>query len=95
MDYAVFSRHSNDKLTLTKEKVAGGERIQIPFYVYLQRNGIVIQRPGKETSNVKRMEIDVDTIMKYAEPGDQPVIEPANKEDGRVRHTLELVKGGC
>jgi hypothetical protein len=95
LDYSTFSLQSKGELSLVKGGALTGNPIQIPFYVYLRRNGRIIQLHGEETLKLKRLKIDLSMIMKFALPGDQLIIEPVNKEDWQAKRILKLMEGGC
>lgn len=95
LDYNVFSLASKGELTVIKGAPTTGETMQVPFYVYLRRSGTKVYIPGKERPDPKQMKIDISEILRFANPGDQLVIEPVRKEDGPVKRILKLLKGGC
>jgi hypothetical protein len=68
--------------------------VQIPFYVYLRRNGAIIKLPGEEAMKPQHVKVDISTILKHAAPGDQLIIEPVNKEDWQAKRILKLLEGG-
>ncbi len=95
LDYGEFNLHSNGELTVNKGAAITGQTTQIPFYVYLRRNGNKVLIPGKESSDPKQIKIDISEILRHAESGDHLVIEPVNKEDGPVKRILKLLGVGC
>lgn len=95
LDYSGFNTKSRGELTVIKGAAINRETIQVPFYVYLRRNGNKVLIPGKERSDPRQIKIDVSEILKYAKPGDQLVIEAVRKEDGPVKRILKLPGGGC
>jgi hypothetical protein len=95
LDYRAFSLESKGELTLIKGAALTDDTIQIPFYVYLRRNGAIINLPGKEGTKPQHIKVDISTILKHAAPGDQLIIEPVNKEDWQAKRILKLLEGGC
>ncbi len=95
LDYSEFNMRSQGELTVNKAGDTIGQTMQIPFYVYLRRNGIRILIPGKEKPDPKQAKINVWEILKLAAPGDHLVIEAVRKEDGSVKRILKLLSGGC
>jgi len=95
LDYLQFNIQSKGELTLIKGSPATGFTVQIPFYVYLRRNGTMVKLPGEAVSKSKYVKIEISTILQLAEPGDQVILEPANKEDWLAKRILTLRKGGC
>ncbi|HEY8934968.1 MAG TPA: hypothetical protein VIM65_07090 [Cyclobacteriaceae bacterium] len=95
LDYRAFSLESKGELTLIKGATLTSDTVQIPFYIYLRRDGTVINLPGKEAKRPQHVKVDISTILKYAAPGDQLIIEPVNKEDWQAKRILKLLEGGC
>ena len=95
LDYSVFGVRTKGELTLAKAKTIAGQTIQIPFYVYLRRNGNKVLIPGKVKPDAKQIKIELSQILEYAKPGDQLIIEPFNKEDGPAKRILKLFENGC
>ena len=95
LDYGEFTLQSQGELTVSKEAAITGQTTQVPFYVYLRRNGNKVLIPGMERSDPKQLKIDISEILRYAAPGDHLVIEAVNKEDGAVKRILKLLSAGC
>jgi hypothetical protein len=95
VDYGEFNMGSIGKLTVNKGTAKTGQTMQVPFYVYLRRNGKKVLLPRKERPDSKQLKVDTSDIFIHAQPGDQLVIEAVNKEDGAVKRILKLLGGGC
>ena len=95
LDYGEFSLASTGELTVIKGAATTEQTIEIPFYVYLRRNGNKVLIPGKETSDPKLIKINIAEILLHAERGDHLVIEAVRKEDGSVKRILKLLGLGC
>jgi len=95
LDYGEFNLYSQGELTVSKGAVIAGQTTQIPFYVYLRRNGNKVLIPGKERSDPGQIKIDISEILRHAEFGDHLVIEAVKKEDGPVKRILKLLGNGC
>jgi len=95
LDYGDFNIQSKGELTVTKGATKTGQTTQIPFYVYLRRNGNKVLITGKERSDPKQIKIEISEILRHAEPGDHVVIEAVRKEDGPVKRILKLPGRGC
>ncbi len=95
LDYGEFNLQSKGELTVSKGAATNGQTTEIPFYVYLRRNGNEVLIPGKERSAPEQINIEISEILRHAAPGDQLVIEAVNKEDGLVKRILKLLGGGC
>lgn len=95
LDVGEFNLLSRGELTVSKGAVITGQTTQIPFYVYLRRNGNKVLIPGKEISDAAQIKIDISEILHYAKPGDHLVIEAVKKEDGPVKSILKVLNLGC
>jgi hypothetical protein len=95
LDYSEFSLTATGELTVVKGAVTTGKTMEIPFNVYLRRNGNKVFIPGKERSDPNQTKIDITEILQHAERGDQLVIEAVNAEDGSVKRILKLLDDGC
>jgi hypothetical protein len=95
LDYRAFSLKSKGELTLIKGAAITGNTVQIPFYVYLRRNGTIIKLHDEEALSPRYLKIDMSTITKFALPDDLLIIEPVNKEDWQAKRILKLLGGGC
>jgi len=95
LDYGYFNLKSIGQLTVIKGAALTGETVQVPFYVYLRRNGYKLLIPGRERFDQKQIKVELSEILKYAKPGDQLVIEAVRKEDGPVKRILRLPGDGC
>lgn len=95
LDYSIFGLSSKGELTLAKEATTTAQTEQIPFYVYLRRNGKKVFIPGKASPDQKQIKIEISEVLNYAKPGDQLIIEPVRKEDGPAKRILKLLGNGC
>ena len=93
LDYGEFNLQSQGELTVSKGTAITGQTKQVPFYVYLRRNGNKVLIPGKERPDPDQIKIDISEILRYAAPGDQLIIEAVRKEDGPVKRILKLLEG--
>ncbi|GHN02439.1 hypothetical protein WSM22_39280 [Cytophagales bacterium WSM2-2] len=95
LDYSYFNLKSIGHLTVIKKAPLTGETLQVPFNVYLRRNGYKILIPGRERSDQKQIKIELSEILRYAQSGDQLVIEAVREEDGPIKRILKLPGNGC
>jgi hypothetical protein len=95
LDYGDFSLASSGELTVIKGAGTTDQTMEVPFYVYLRRNGNKVLIPGKDSPDPKQTSIDIREILQHAEHGDFLVIEAINKEDGSVKRILKLLGLGC
>jgi hypothetical protein len=94
LDYRAFNVASRGELTLIKGDALTGSPMQIPFYIYLRRDGKILGQQSDKALKKKLWKIELPTLLKFAEPGDQLIIEPVNKEDWQAKRILKLL-GGC
>ena len=92
LEYSEFNIQSKGELTVCKGTAIKGQTTQIPFYVYLRRDGNTVLISPVKTDQIK---IDLADVLKHAKPGDLLVIQAVNKEDGPVKRILKLLGGGC
>jgi|SRR5688572_20036308 len=96
LDYGEFSLTSTGELTVIKGGATTEQTMEVPFYVYLRRDGNKVLIPGMERSDPKQIKIDIAEILQHALRGDHLVIEAVNKEDGSVKRILKLINDyGC
>ena len=95
LDYTEFSLESTGELTVIKKAPVTGKTIEVPFYIYLRREGIKVSLPQVQGHNSKQTKINLSEILKHAKAGDHLVIESVNKEDGAVKRILKLLNSGC
>jgi hypothetical protein len=94
LDYGKFNIAAKGKLTLIKGNAVTGMPMLIPFYIYLRRDGKILGPQSDKALKKKLWQIDLPPLLMYAEPGDQLIIEPVNKEDWQAKRILKLL-GGC
>jgi hypothetical protein len=95
LDFGEFTLSSTGELTVLKGAAATEQGMEVPFYVYLRRNGNKVHIPGKENFDPNQIKIDITEILRHAAHGDQLVIEAVKKEDGSVKRILKLLNDGC
>jgi hypothetical protein len=95
LDFGEFNLFSRGELTVSKAATVNGETTQIPFYVYLRRDGNNVLIPGKEIADSNQIKVEISEILSHAKPGDYLVIEAVKKEDGSVKSILKLLALGC
>jgi hypothetical protein len=88
LDYGLFNVRSEGELSLAKVATKTGQTMQVPFYVYLRRNGNKISIGCKESPDSKQMKVDLSEVLRDAKPGDLLIIVPVNKEDGPAKRIL-------
>jgi len=93
-DYREFTPDLTGELTVIKGAPNGGQPTQVPFYLYLRRDGKKLSTSCTSVSEAGQTRFELSQILRHAKPGDQLVIEAVNKEDGLVKRILQL-PGGC
>ena len=92
-DYNTFTLESKGELTLVKGDSKTGKMVEIPFSVYLRREGKLIA--GSCVDGVVYTKIEVAAILAYAEKGDELVVEPFNNEDWPAKRIVRIEWRGC
>ena len=92
-NYNVFTLESKGELKLIKGEPKSGKIVEIPFYLHLRRNGILVTHPCGE--GVIFSKADISTILKVAQDDDELIIEPVNKEDWPAKRIVKIGEDGC
>lgn len=92
-DYNTFTLESKGELTLVKGDLKTGKMVEIPFSVYLRREGKLVA--GSCVDGVVYTKIEIAAILGYAEKGDELVVEPFNKEDWPAKRIVRIEWQGC
>lgn len=92
-DYNAFTLESKGELKLIKGEPKSGRVVDIPFYLHLRRNGMLVQHPCGE--GVIFSKIEISTILKVALDGDELIVEPVNKEDWPAKRIVKIGWNGC
>ena len=66
------------------------EAEKIPFLIYLQRDGELINA-GASSSIRQVFSVEISDVLKVSEPGDHLIIEPARKTDRQAKRILQVV----
>jgi len=62
--------------------------VEIPFYLHLRRNGVLITHPCGNGVIFSKIEISI--ILKAAQNGDDLIIEPVNEEDWPAKRIVTI-----
>jgi hypothetical protein len=92
-DYNAFTLESKGELKLIKGDATGGKVTEIPFYLRLRRNGMLVAHPCGE--GVIFSKIEISAILKAAQDGDELIVEPVNKEDWPAKRIARIGWHGC
>jgi hypothetical protein len=86
-----FALQSKGELKLVKGDPKTGQVVEIPFYLHLRRNGMLIIHPCGE--GVIFTKTEISTILKIAKSGDELIVEPVHKEDWPAKRIIKIVDG--
>jgi hypothetical protein len=90
-NHNAFKRGLKGELKLIKGEPKSGKVVEIPFYMYLRRNGMVVTNPlGKGPILFKA---ELSTILKDAKDGDELIVEPVNDQDWPAKRIVKIVDG--
>lgn len=79
INYEQFSLSSKGMLRMVVEDTNGKGNIVIPFRIYLKRDNKIVHL-GSSNANNKLTEIEISQVLKFANLGDELVIEPVDKK---------------
>ncbi len=89
--YHDFTLESEGELKVIKEDSKTKKKIEIPFHLYLRRNGTLIAHPCG--AGVIFSKLEISTIMKFARNGEELIIDPVNKGDWPAKRIVRLGDG--
>lgn len=92
-NYNAFTLESKGELKLIKGEPKSGKIVEIPFYLHLRRNGMLVTHACGEGVIFSKAEIS--TILKVAQDGDELIIEPVNKEDWPAKRIVKIGGDKC
>jgi hypothetical protein len=87
-DYFTFGLESKGELKLIKGDAKSGKMVEIPFHLYLRRNGVPVTHPCGD--GVIFSKVEISAILKVAQDGDDLIVEPANKEDWPAKRIVKI-----
>jgi hypothetical protein len=91
-NYNAFTLKSKGDLKLIKGETKSSKIVEIPFYLHLRRNGMLVPHPNGE--GVIYSKAEISTILKIARDGDELIVEPVNKEDWPAKRIVKI-RDGC
>lgn len=89
VEFALYSSVQNGKISLVKGNPETNQKTLISFCVYLKRNGKIIDADSYGHNNAV-MEFEMSEILRSAKPGDQIVIDPADKNEEMGRRVITV-----
>jgi len=91
LDYRNFTLTSAGELSVIGKESGSSRSIKIPFYVSLRRNGQILELKDEDILNRVFHKIEISKILALAQPGDQLIIDPTQKEDWKAKRILKLI----
>jgi hypothetical protein len=90
-NFNAFTLKSKGELKLIKGEPNSGKVVEIPFYLHLRRNGVLVTHTcGK---GVIFSKAEISTILKAAQDGDELIVEPVKKEDWPAKRIVKIIDG--
>lgn len=93
IDYNAFTLESKGELKLIKGAPKSGKVVEIPFHLYLRRNGTLVAHPCGE--GVIFSKVEISTILQAAQDGDELIVEPVNQEDWPAKRIVKIGGDRC
>ncbi len=95
LDYGTFDLNAKGVLSLVNGQAETKQAQNIPFYVYIRRNGEIIEDPKMSFLNKELHKINLSDIFSFCKDGDLLIIKPAKAEDWASKRILKLIGRGC
>ncbi|WP_460948675.1 hypothetical protein [Spirosoma daeguense] len=89
LNYETFWLYSQGTLALVSGNPESEEAVNVPFKIYLNRNGTFIQKGASDSERIV-YSVDVATVLALAKSGDELIIEPARKTDWQARRRIVI-----
>lgn len=86
-----FWKGSKGKLALVKGNPNSKNVTKVPFRIYLKHEGKIVNN-GLSSDTQEQYEVEVAPILALALPGDELVIESAQKGDSQAKRIINLTK---
>jgi hypothetical protein len=80
-------------LSVVKGKPETNEAKAIPFYVYIRRDGKIIEDSKMSFLNKTLFKIELSDIFPFCKRGDLLIIKPVRGEDWKAKRILKLIEG--
>jgi len=92
LDYADFKMKSRGQLSIVTDNPGSANATEVPFYIYLGRNGKIVKECKMNCLNQPVNSIEIADILSFSKAGDVLVIIPAAKPGGK---TKIILNPGC
>ena len=89
VNYSDFSLTSTGMLAVVVGNPKTNVPEEIPFRIYLRRNGKAIQSGASDTTKAVTT-IEIGSVLALAKPGDNLIIEPVQKSHAQARRNIKL-----
>ena len=91
LDYGSFTIHSKGELTLVGGEPGSPQSIRLLFHIQLRRHGKLIDHCDMDFTNRELYKFEVSKVLAFSKPGDQLIIEPADKKDWKAKRVLKVI----
>ncbi|GAB2800804.1 hypothetical protein GCM10027275_53530 [Rhabdobacter roseus] len=88
MDLTRLTTSTSGVLSLVKNDPAAAPAAQVPFLIYLRRAGKIVDASAY-AHNHAVTEIEIATVLRGAQPGDELVVDPTSEEIGQRTITVK------
>ena len=89
VDFAQLSSINIGKLSIVKTNPESNQKMAVPFYAYIRRNGKIIDAESYAHNHAVK-EVEISKVIKSSRPGDELVIDPASKNNGVGQRSVIL-----
>lgn len=94
LDYNYFTLYSRGVLTIALGNPETCESL-IPFYIELRRKGEIIRSSATAFLTKEMKRIEISEVLILCKPGDEIIIQPANKHHWKAKRILKLSDDDC
>lgn len=89
VEFSVFSSVNRGMISLVKGNPESETKTKTPFYIYIKRAGRMVDAYSYAHNNAVT-EFEMAEILKFAQVGDQIIIDPANKNEQVGRRIITV-----
>jgi hypothetical protein len=93
LNYDQFTMVSTGELKIVSGNPESPKAQTIPFYVFIRRDGQVLQDQEMPFFNKQLYRVDLKTVFKFCKDGDDLILKPARVEDWQGKRILRLIDG--
>ena len=92
LDYTDFKMKSRGQLSILTDNPGAARATEVPFYIYLSRNGKPVKECKMNFINQPVNSIEISDILSFSKAGDLLIIIPATRPAGK---TKIILNPGC